>query len=92
MDPEKQDSEIKNRKSSLKFTIGQDSCLISDFATPSSNKAVLVKIFLRFEMSIFNNNCVFCMMSFLCSMARVACRKFINFPEIKCTNLFYPCV
>ena len=34
--------EIKNRKSSLNFNVGQGSCLMSDFARPNSNKAVLV--------------------------------------------------
>ena len=33
------------RKSSLNFTVGQGSCLISDFGRPNSNKAVLLKIF-----------------------------------------------
>ena len=60
------------RKSSLNFTFGQGSCLISDIARPNSNKAVLVQNFLRFEIVIFNNNFVFCLTSSFCSMARVA--------------------
>ena len=47
------------RKSSLNFTFGQGSCLISDFARPNSNKAALVQVSLRFEIVIFNNNFVF---------------------------------
>ena len=58
------------RKSSFNFTFGQGSC--PDFARPSSDKAVLVQVFLRFEIVIVNNNFVFCMMSSFCSMARVA--------------------
>ena len=76
-------------KLSLNFTFGQDCCLISDFARLNSNKAVLVQVFLRFEMIIFNNNFVFCMMSSFCGMARVAgwilARKII-----KRRNMFYP--
>ena len=53
------------RKSSFNFTFGQGSCTNSD-------KAVLVQVFLRFEIVIVNNNFVFCMMSSFCSMARVA--------------------
>ena len=34
--------EIQNRKSTLGFTFGQGSYLISDFARPNSNKAVLI--------------------------------------------------
>ena len=60
------------RKSSLNFTFGQGSCPISDFARPNSNKAVLVQVFLRFKIVIFNNNFVFCIMSSFCSMARMA--------------------
>ena len=60
------------RKSSLNFTFGQGSCLISDFARPNSNKAALVQVFLRFEIVIFNNNLVFCMKSYFCSMTQVA--------------------
>ena len=37
-------------KSSLNFTFGQGSCLISDFARPNSNKVSLVQVFLRFEI------------------------------------------
>ena len=81
--------EIKNKKLSLNFTFGQVSCLIADFARPNSNKAVLVQVFLRFEIVIFNNNFVFCMMSFFCSMAQVA--GWILAREIiKCANMFYP--
>ena len=69
---EEREAEIKNRKLSLNFTFGQGSCLISDFARPNSNKAVLVQVFLRFEIIIFNNNFVFSMMSSFCSMTRVA--------------------
>ena len=80
-------SVLLNKKLSLNFTFGQGSCLISGFAKPNSNKAVLVQVFLRFEIVIFNNNFVFCMISF-CSMARVAAWGEI----IKCTNVFHPCV
>ena len=38
------------RKSSLNFTFGQGRYLISDVARPNSNKAILVQIFLRFEI------------------------------------------
>ena len=77
-----------NKKLPLKFTFGQGSCLISGFAKPNSNKAVLVQVFLRFEIVIFNNNFVFCMMISFCSMGRVAAWGEI----IKCTNVFHPYV
>ena len=54
---------IMVRKLSLNFTFVQGSCFISDFARPNSNKCGLVQVFLRFEIVIFNNNFVFCMMS-----------------------------
>ena len=76
------------RKSSFNFTFGQSSCLISDFARPNSNKAVLVQVFWRFEKIIFNNNFVFCMMSSVCSMTRVA--DWIVTREIMRTNVLYP--
>ena len=77
------------RKSSLNFIFGQDSCLISDFPTPNPNKAVLVQVFLRFEIVIFSNDFVFCMMSSFCSMARIA--GWILAREIiKRANVFYP--
>ena len=63
------------RKSSLNLTFGQGSCLISDFARPNSNKAVLVQVFLRFEILIFNNNFAFCVMNSFCSLARVAGKR-----------------
>ena len=47
------------RISSFNFTFGQGSCLVSDLARPDSNKAILVQVFLRFEIIIFNNNFVF---------------------------------
>ena len=78
-----------DRKSSLNLTFGQGSCIISDFARPISNKAVLVQVFLRFEIVIFNNNFVFCMMSSCCSMAGVA-GWILARETIKCTNVFYP--
>ena len=77
------------RKSSLNFTFGQGSYLISDFARPNSHKAVLVQVFLRFETVIFNNNFVFCMMSYFCSMERAA-RWILAREIIKHTNVFYP--
>ena len=77
------------RKSFLNVTFGQGSCLISDFARPNSNKAVLVQVFLRFEIVIFNNNFVFCMMSSFCSVARVAGWTLAR-EIIKRTNGFYP--
>ena len=74
------------RKSSLNLTFGQGSCLISDFARISSNKAILVQVFLRFETVIFNNNFVFCMMSSFFSMAGVAgwilAREIIKRPNV----------
>ena len=60
------------RKSSLNLTFAQGTCLISDFARSNSNKTVLFQVFLRFELFIFNNNFVFCMMSSFCSMAKIA--------------------
>ena len=69
---EEREGEIKNRRSFLNFTFGQGSWLISAFARSNSNKAVLVQVFLRFEIVIFNNNFVFCMISSFCSMERVA--------------------
>ena len=56
---EERDGEIKNRKSSLNFTFGQGSYLISDFARPNSYKAVLAQVFLIFELVIFNSKFVF---------------------------------
>ena len=76
-------------RSSLNLIFGQGSCLISDFARPNSNKAVLVQVFLRVEIVIFNNNFVFCMMSSFCIMGRVA--GWILAREIiKRKNVFYP--
>ena len=46
------------RKSSLHFSFGQDSYLISDSAWINSVKAVLLQIPLRFEIVIFSNNFV----------------------------------
>ena len=47
------------------------------------------QVFLRFEIVIFNNNFVFCVMSSFSSMARVA--GWILAREIiKSTNIFYP--
>ena len=45
------------RKSSLNFTSGQGSCLISDFARPNSNKAVLVQVFLKSDSHVPENFC-----------------------------------
>ena len=73
----------------VSFTFGQDSCLISDFAKPNSNKAVLVQAFLRFEIVIFNNNFVFCMISSFRRMTRVA-DWILSREIIKNTNVFYP--
>ena len=73
----------------MNFTFGQGSCLISDLASLHSNKAVMIQVFLRFEIVIFNKNIVFCMMSSFCSITRIAgwiLAKYI----IKCTNVFYP--
>ena len=41
-------------KSSFNFTFSQRSR--AKFAGPDSNKAVLVQVFLRFKIVIFNNN------------------------------------
>ena len=57
------------RKSSLNFTFGQGSCLISDFNRPHSNKAAFLQISLRCEIVIFNNKFAFCVMSSFCSMS-----------------------
>ena len=73
----------------MNFTFCQGSCLISDFARPNSNKAVLVQVFWRFEIVIFNNNFVFCMMSSLCSMTRVAA-WILTWEIFKHTNVLYP--
>ena len=40
-------------KSSLNFIFGQGSCLISDISRLNSNKAVLLQMFLRFNIGIF---------------------------------------
>ena len=86
---EEQEGEIKNKKSSLNFTFGQNSCLILDFAKPNSNKAALVQVFLRFEVVIFNNNFVFYMMNSFCSMTWVA-GWILPREIIKRINVFYP--
>ena len=39
------------------------------------------QVFLRFEIVIFNNNFVFCMMSSFCSMARVIRKTAIKAPK-----------
>ena len=77
------------RKSSLDLKFCQGSCPISDFARPNLNKVVLVKVFLKFEIVIFNNNFVICMMSSVCSMAEVA-DWILTRETIKRTNVFYP--
>ena len=51
------------RKSSLKFAFGQGSCLISGVANPNSNKAVLVQVFLRFDISCMFTHCSLLKMS-----------------------------
>ena len=66
------------RKSSLDFTFGQGSCLVSGCASPNSNKTVLVQVSLRFEIVNFNNNFVFC-------ASCILAREIINR-----TNVFYP--
>ena len=53
------------RKSSLRFSFGQDSYLISGSAWINSVKAVLLQISLRFEIVIFSNNFAFCLPGFL---------------------------
>ena len=73
------------RKLSFNFTFGQGSCLISDFARPNSNKAVLVQVFLKsFLITIF-----YFMMSSFSSMTPVAGWILIR-ELIKLTNDFYP--
>ena len=47
---QEREGKIKNRKLSLNFFFGQGSCLISDFTRQSSNKALLVQVFLRFRL------------------------------------------
>ena len=61
------------KKSSLNFTFGQGSCLISDFAGPTSNKAILLQISLRFDIGIFNNNFSFCVAEFLKPVMSLFC-------------------
>ena len=70
-------------KSSFNFTFSQRSR--AKFAGPDSNKAVLVQVFLRFKIVIFNNN-FFCMMCPFCSMAQVAGWIFTG-EIIKLTNV-----
>ena len=53
------------RKSSLNFSFGQGSYLISDFAYPNSVKALLLQVSQRSGIIIFNNNFVFCHADFL---------------------------
>ena len=77
------------RKSSLNLTFGQGNCLISDLARSNSNKAVLVQVFLKFQIVIFNNNFVFCMMSSFFSMT-VGAGWILATEIIKHTNVFYP--
>ena len=52
-------------KSSLNFSFGQGSYLISDFAWLNSVKALFLEVSLRSEIMIFNNNFVFCQAGFL---------------------------
>ena len=49
-----------------------NSKIVRKLSSPNPNKAVLVKVFLRFEILIFNSNFLFCMMSSFSSMTRVA--------------------
>ena len=79
---------IKYKKSSLNFIFGQGSCFISDFARLNSNKAVLVQLFLRFEIVIFSISFVFFMMNSICNMAWVA-GWILEREIIKSTNVFY---
>ena len=73
----------------LNFTFSQGSRLISDLARPNSNKAVLVQVFLRFEIVIFNNNFIFCMMSSFCIRRQVV-DWILTREVIKCTNMLQP--
>ena len=50
---------------------------------------LLVQVFVRFEIVIFNNNFVFCMISSFCRMTRVADWIFTR-EIIKRTNVLYP--
>ena len=77
------------RKWSLNFTFGHGSCLILDISRSNLNIAVLVQVFLRFEIVIFNSNFEFCMMSYYCSMTRVA-GWILTRKMIKRTIVFYP--
>ena len=84
------------RKSSLNFTFGQGSCLISDFARLKPNKTVLLEISSRFNIGIFNNNFVVCVaelldpvMSSFCSMSWLA-DCFIPRKIVKRISVFYP--
>ena len=52
-------------KSSLNFSFGHGSYLISDFALPKPVRAVLLQVSLRSEIIIFNNNLGFCQAGFV---------------------------
>ena len=84
------------RKSSLNFSFGQGSYLISDNAWRNSIKAVLLQISLIFGIVIFNNNFAFCLAGFLKSLVISFCSMpWVTewFPLrgiIKRTSVFYP--
>ena len=69
------------RKSSLNLTLGQGTCLISEFTRSNSKNAVLVQDFMRFEIVI--------MISTFCSMAGIADWFFAR-EILKRINMFYP--
>ena len=53
------------RKSSLNFSFGQGTYLISGTAWPDLVKAILLQASIRLEIVIFNNNFAFCQAGFL---------------------------
>ena len=84
------------RKSSLNFSFGQGSYLISGTAWTNSIKAVLLQISLTFGIANFNNNFAFCVAGFLKSLVISFCSMpWVTewFPLrgiIKRTSVFYP--
>ena len=89
------EGEIKNRKPFLNFTFDEDSCLLSNFTRSNSNKSILVQVFWRCDIVIFNNNLLFCMLSSFCSIARVAgcilareIIKWINVFYLRCLKMY----
>ena len=66
------------RKSSLNFSLGQGSYLISDFAYPNSVNALLIQVTQRSGIITFNNNFAFCQAGFLKSFMISFCSWLIS--------------